>query len=103
MFLLFSCSSKESVEKISWIDELDYFTSQEVFYFVDVGSNSAYIGGILDIYKMIDNSYVDRITVSKFEIQERSDGYPICRIWGISGGSGKINYLLARNWSLQID
>ncbi|MDA9636495.1 hypothetical protein N9T42_02170 [SAR86 cluster bacterium] len=92
-----SCSlGKDSIEVV-WSDELDYFTDTEAFYFVDVGTKSAYLGGVLEIYRLIDSSYVDRLTVTDFDLLRRGDGYPICRIWGISGKNNEVNYLLARN------
>ncbi len=96
-FFLMSCSSDKNSMEIIWSDELDYFTDSEAYYFVDVGTKSAYLGGVLEIYRLIDNAYIDRFTVTDFDLLSREDGYPICRIWGISGKSNEVNYLLARN------
>ena len=99
IFVLSSCSSKETSTRIEWQDELDYFDGEQAYYFVDVGTKTAYLGGVLEIYNMLDNSYIDRITVSSFDLILRSDGYPLCRIWGDSGKLNKPTYLLARNCS----
>ena len=58
-FFLMSCSSDKNSMEIIWSDELDYFTDSEAYYFVDVGTKSAYLGGVLEIYRLIDNSYID--------------------------------------------
>ena len=94
---LTSCSNEVSKNKIEWQDELDYFNGENAYYFVDVGGKSAYVGGVLEIYNLRDNSYIDRITVNGFDLISRTDGYPICRIWGLSGKLNKATYLLARN------
>ena len=97
IFFLISCSFKKDSIEIVWSDELDYFTDTKAYYFVDVGTKSAYPGGVLEIYRLIDSSYVDRLTVTGFDLLTRGDGFPICRIWGISGKNNEVNYLLARN------
>lgn len=99
IIFIFSCEAKDSNKKIIWTDELDYFDGQNAYYFVDVGRKSAYIGGVLEIYNLVDNSYIDRITVNEFDLIKRTDGYPLCRIWGVSGKLNKTTYLLARNCS----
>ena len=96
---LTSCVNEDYKNKIKWQDELDYFNGENAFYFVDVGRKSAYIGGVLEIYSLQDNSYIDRITVNGFDLISRPDGYPLCRIWGSSGKINKTTYLLARNCS----
>tara|TARA_Y200000002_G_scaffold21829_1_gene16622 strand:+ start:1833 stop:2174 length:342 start_codon:yes stop_codon:yes gene_type:complete len=95
--VLSSCTNEKMVNKIEWQDELDYFDGESAHYFVDVGTNKAYLGGVLEIYNILDNTYVDRITVVSFDLIFRSDGYPLCRIWGESGKFNKPAYLLARN------
>jgi hypothetical protein len=94
---LTSCVNENNINKIEWLDELDYFDGERAYYFVDVGGRSAYVGGVLEIYNMLDNSYIDRITVESFDLISRTDGYPLCRIWGSSGKLNKSTYLLARN------
>ena len=96
---LTSCVNEDYKNKIKWQDELDYFNGENAFYFVDVGGKSAYIGGVLEIYSLQDNTYIDRITVNGFDLISRNDGYPLCRIWGLSGKLNKTTYLLARNCS----
>ena len=97
LVVLTSCSNEVSKNKIEWQDELDYFNGENAYYFVDVGGKSAYVGVVLEIYNLQDNSYIDRITVNGFDLISRTDGYPICRIWGLSGKLNKATYLLARN------
>ena len=92
-----SCSKDDENNKIFWLDELDYYDGEKAYYFVDVGGKTAYLGGVLEIYDLLDNSYIDRITVESFDLMTRSDGYPLCRIWGLSGKLNKSTYLLARN------
>ena len=99
IIVLSSCANEKTISKIEWQDELDYFDGEQAYYFVDVGTKTAYLGGVLEIYNMLDNSYIDRITVSSFDLILRSDGYPLCRIWGDSGKLNKLTYLLARNCS----
>ncbi len=99
LMILTSCANENYKNKIKWKDELDYFNGENAFYFVDVGGKSAYIGGVLEIYSLQDNSYIDRITVNGFDLISRTDGYPLCRIWGLSGKLNKATYLLARNCS----
>ena len=52
----FACSNDYQIKKTSWDSSLDYFSENlenyEVTYFVDVGTKEAYIGGILEIYKL---------------------------------------------------
>ena len=96
-FILSSCTSENNKNKVEWLDELDYFDGESSYYFVDVGGKSAYVGGVLEIYKLQDNSYIDRITVDSFDLISRTDGYPLCRIWGLSGKLNKSTYLIARN------
>ena len=97
--VLSSCTNKKMINNIEWLDELDYFDGEQAHYFVDVGTKMAYLGGVLEIYSILDNSYIDRITVASFDLILRSDGYPLCRIWGESGKLNKSTYLLARNCS----
>ncbi len=96
-FILSSCAGENNKNKIEWLDELDYFDGESAYYFVDVGGKSAYVGGVLEIYKLQDNSYIDRITVDSFDLISRTDGYSLCRIWGLSGKLNKSTYLIARN------
>ena len=97
--VLLSCTNKKMINNIEWQDELDYFDGEQAYYFVDVGTKMAYLGGVLEIYSILDNTYIDRITVASFDLILRSDGYPLCRIWGESGKLNKSTYLLARNCS----
>ena len=97
IIVLSSCANEKTISKIEWQDELDYFDGEQAYYFVDVGTKMAYLGGVLEIYNILDNTYIDRITVASFDLILRSDGYPLCRIWGESGKLNKSTYLLARN------
>ena len=97
----FACSNDYQIKKTSWDSSLDYFSEKlenyEVTYFVDVGTKEAYIGGILEIYKLANMDYLDRIKVTEIEFFNRVDGLQMCRIWGESSKSGTLNHLLARN------
>ena len=99
IIILSSCANEKIINKIEWQDELDYFDGEQAYYFVDVGTKKAYLGGVLEIYNILDKSYIDRITVASFDLILRSDGYSLCRIWGESGKLNKPTYLLARNCS----
>ena len=99
ILVLSSCANEKVINKIEWQDELDYFDGEQAYYFVDVGTKTAYLGGVLEIYNILDNSYIDRISVASFDLILRSDGYPLCRIWGESGKLNKLTHLLARNCS----
>ena len=96
-----ACSNDYQIKKISWDSSLDYFSENlenyEVTYFVDVGTKEAYVGGILEIYKLPNKNYLDRIKVTEIEFFNRVDGLQMCRIWGESSKSGTLNHLLARN------
>ena len=96
-----ACSKDNEIKKTSWNSSLDYFLEQqgtyEVTYFVDVGTKEAYLGGILEIYKLPKMDYLDRIKVTEIEFFNRVDGLQMCRIWGESSKSGTLNHLLARN------
>ena len=95
------CSQEYQVEKASWDSSLDYFSEiqegYDVTYFVEVGTQEAYLGGILEIYKLPKMNYLDRIKVTEIEFFNRVDGLQMCRIWGVSSKSGTSNHLLARN------
>ena len=95
---MFRCNQ---IKKSSWDSSLDYFSENqenyEVTYFVDVGTTEAYLGGILEIYKLPKMNYLDRIKVTNIEFFKRVDGLQMCRIWGESSKSGTLNHLLARN------
>ena len=97
----FACSNDYQIKKTSWDSSLDYFSENlenyEVTYFVDVGTKEAYVGGILEIYKLPKMDYLDRIKVTEIEFFNRVDGLQMCRIWGKSPKSGTLNHLLARN------
>ena len=97
----FACSNDYQIKKTSWDSSLDYFSENlenyEVTYFVDVGTKEAYLGGILEIYKLPKMDYLDRIKVTEIEFFNRVDGLQMCRIWGESSKSGTLNHLLARN------
>jgi hypothetical protein len=79
---------------------LDYFSEKqenyEVTYFVDVGTKEAYVGGVLEIYKLPKMYYLDRIKVTEIEFFKRIDGLQMCRIWGKSSKTETSNHLLAR-------
>ena len=96
-----ACSSEYEIKKASWDSSLDYFSQTEeeftVIYFVDVGKAEAYVGGILEIYKLPNMDYLDRINVDQIEFFFRVDGLQMCRIWGTSSKTGTYNHLLARN------
>ena len=97
----FACSKDYQITNTSWDSSLDYFSktleNYEVTYFVDVGTKEAYTGGILEIYKLPNMDYLDRIKVTEIEFFKRVDGLQMCRIWGESSKSGTLNHLLARN------
>ena len=97
----FACSKDYQITNTSWDSSLDYFSktleNYEVTYFVDVGTKEAYLGGILEIYKLPNMDYLDRIKVTEIEFFNRVDGLQMCRIWGESSKSGTLNHLLARN------
>ena len=97
----FACSNDYQIKKTSWDSSLDYFSENqenyEVTYFVDVRTTEAYLGGILEIYKLPKMNYLDRIKVTNIEFFKRVDGLQMCRIWGESSKSGTLNHLLARN------
>jgi hypothetical protein len=97
----FACSNDYQIKKTSWDSSLDYFSENqenyEVTYFVSVGTTEAYLGGILEIYKLPKMNYLDRIKVTNIEFFKRVDGLQMCRIWGESSKSGTLNHLLARN------
>tara|TARA_X000000368_G_scaffold233782_1_gene184687 strand:+ start:10034 stop:10441 length:408 start_codon:yes stop_codon:yes gene_type:complete len=96
-----ACSNDYQIKNASWDSSLDYFSENlknyEVTYFVDVGTKEAYVGGILEIYKLPNKNYLDRIKVTEIEFFTRVDGLKMCRIWGESSKSGTRNHLLARN------
>ena len=73
-----ACSSEYEIKKASWDSSLDYFSQTEeeftVTYFVDVGKAEAYVGGILEIYKLPNMDYLDRINVDQIEFFFRVDG-----------------------------
>ncbi len=95
-----ACSKEFEIKKTSWKSSLDYFSEQqgnyEVTYFVDVGTKEAYVGGVLEIYKLPKMDYLDRIKVTEIEFFKRIDGLQMCRIWGESSKTGTSNHLLAR-------
>ena len=74
-----ACSKDNEIKKTSWNSSLDYFSEQqgtyEVTYFVDVGAKEAYVGGVLEIYKLPKMEYLDRIKVTAIEFFERIDGF----------------------------
>ncbi len=79
----FACSNDYQIKKTSWDSS--------------VGTKEAYLGGILEIYKLPKMDYLDRIKVTEIEFFNRVDGLQMCRIWGESSKSGTLNHLLARN------
>ena len=95
-----ACSKDNEIKKTSWNSSLDYFLEQqdtyEVTYFVDVGAKEAYVGGVLEIYKLPKMDYLDRIKVTAIEFFERIDGLQMCRIWGESSKTETMSHLLAR-------
>lgn len=95
-----ACSKDNEIKKTSWNSSLDYFLEQqgtyEVTYFVDVGAKEAYVGGVLEIYKLPKMDYLDRIKVIAIEFFERIDGLQMCRIWGESSKTETMSHLLAR-------
>ena len=95
-----ACSKDNEIKKTSWNSSLDYFSEQqgtyEVTYFVDVGAKEAYVGGVLEIYKLPKMDYLDRIKVTAIEFFERIDGLQMCRIWGESSKTETMSHLLAR-------
>jgi hypothetical protein len=95
-----ACSKDYEIKKTSWNSSLDYFLEQqgtyEVTYFVDVGAKEAYVGGVLEIYKLPKMDYLDRIKVTAIEFFERTDGLQMCRIWGESSKTETMSHLLAR-------
>ena len=95
-----ACSKDNEIKKTSWNSSLDYFSEQqgtyEVTYFVDVGTKEAYVGGVLEIYKLPKMVYLDRIKVTAIEFFERTDGLQMCRIWGESSKTETMSHLLAR-------
>lgn len=97
---LSACSKDNEIKKTSWNSSLDYFLQQqgtyEVTYFVDVGAKEAYVGGVLEIYKLPKMDYLDRIKVTAIEFFERTDGLQMCRIWGESSKTETMSHLLAR-------
>ena len=96
----FACSNDYQIKKTSWDSSLDYFSENlenyEVTYFVDVGAKEAYVGGVLEIYKLPKMDYLDRIKVTAIEFFERTDGLQMCRIWGESSKTETMSHLLAR-------
>ena len=96
----FACSNDYQIKKTSWDSSLDYFSENlenyEVTYFVDVGAKEAYVGGVLEIYKLPKMDYLDRIKVTAIEFFERIDGLQMCRIWGESSKTETMSHLLAR-------
>ena len=95
-----ACSKDYEIKKTSWNSSLDYFLEQqgtyEVTYFVDVGAKEAYVGGVLEIYKLPKMDYLDRLKVTAIEFFERIDGLQMCRIWGESSKTETMSHLLAR-------
>tara|TARA_Y100000768_G_C23884727_1_gene637037 strand:+ start:382 stop:789 length:408 start_codon:yes stop_codon:yes gene_type:complete len=95
-----ACSKDYEIKKTSWNSSLDYFLEQqgtyEVTYFVDVGAKEAYVGGVLEIYKLPKMDYLDRLKVTAIEFFERTDGLQMCRIWGESSKTETMSHLLAR-------
>ena len=95
-----ACSKDNEIKKTSWNSSLDYFLEQqgtyEVTYFVDVGAKEAYVGGVLEIYKLPKMDYLDRLKVTAIEFFERIDGLQMCRIWGESSKTETMSHLLAR-------
>ena len=95
-----ACSKDNEIKKTSWNSSFDYFSEQqgtyEVTYFVDVGAKEAYVGGVLEIYKLPKMDYLDRIKVTAIEFFERIDGLQMCRIWGESSKTETMSHLLAR-------
>ena len=95
-----ACSKDYEIKKTSWNSSLDYFSEQqgsyEVTYFVDVGAKEAYVGGVLEIYKLPKMDYLDRIKVTAIEFFKRIDGLQMCRIWGESSKTETMSHLLAR-------
>ena len=95
-----ACSKDNEIKKTSWNSSLDYFSEQqgtyEATYFVDVGAKEAYVGGVLEIYKLPKMDYLDRIKVTAIEFFERIDGLQMCRIWGESSKTETMSHLLAR-------
>ena len=69
---------------------MDYFSEQqgtyEVTYFVDVGAKEAYVGGVLEIYKLPKMDYLDRIKVTAIEFFERIDGFKPINFLGLLPG-----------------
>lgn len=98
---ILACSSDNEIKKVSWDSSLDYFALEKngyaVTYFVDIGKSEAYVGGIIEIYKLPNMNVVDRIKVERIEFFNRVDGMQMCRIWGKSAKSDLQNHLLARN------
>lgn len=95
-----ACSKDNEIKKTSWNSSLDYFSEQqgnyEVTYFVDVGAKEAYVGGVLEIYKLPKMDYLDRLKVTGIEFFKRIDGMQMCRIWGHSSKTETKSHLLAR-------
>ena len=101
LFYFLSCSSEKVPQEVSWSESLDYFLKTgneiEAFYFVDIGAQQTYVGGLVEIYQLPEMENIDRLRIESIEFFSRNDGLPMCRIWGTSAKHNSLNHLLARN------
>ena len=58
-------------EKVSWSESLDYFLKTgneiEAFYFVDIGAQQTYVGGLVEIYQLPEMENIDRLRIESIE------------------------------------